>query len=824
LKNKGVTAMFERFTERARKVIILAREETARLRHEHLGTEHLLLGIIREGGGIAVAVLQRLGVELTEVRLEVEKRVARGTRKLTLGEIPFTPRAKRVLELSIEEAALMGHNYIGTEHILLGLIREGEGIAASILEDLRVDLSEVRQEIISFVQQSTSEVEETRTPALDEFGIDLTRLAVRERLDPVIGRDAEIERVIQILIRRTKNNPVLIGEAGVGKTAIVEGLAQRIVNNSVPRMLANKRLVTLDLGSLVAGTKYRGQFEERIKNVMKEIIESDNIILFIDEMHTLVGAGAAEGSMDASNLLKPALSRGELQCIGATTLNEYRKYVEKDRALERRFQTIMVAPPSVEETIEVISGLKDKYEAHHRVKITTEAIEAAAKLSDRYITDRFLPDKAIDVIDEAGARSRLKASIPPNEIKELEEKIEGLAKQKEMAVSAQEFENAARLRDKERKLKEKLDALVQKWRAEQENTNIVVTDEDVAHIVSKWTGIPLFRLEEREYEKLARMEEALHQRVVGQDEAIAAVSRAIKRSRLGLKNPRKPVGSFIFLGPSGVGKTELARALAEFLFGDENALISIDMSEYTEKFAISRLTGAPPGYVGYDEGGQLTEQVRRRPYCVILLDEIEKAHPDVFNILLQVLEDGHLTDNMGRVVDFKNSVLIMTSNIGARLVEKGGVMGFKQNDEQSSHHKMKERITGELKNIFNPEFLNRVDEVIVFHTLTKKHIGQIISLLIDQLNKQIEDKGIRIELARGAKEWLIREGYNPSYGARPLRRAIQRNIEDGIADEILRGRLKKRGVIRVGVRKDKLVFAERAVVSAKKHAVQLLPN
>ena len=590
--------MFERFTERARKVIILAREESARLRHDQLGTEHILLGIIREGGGVAVAVLQRLGVPLTELKLELEERIIKGEKKLTVGEIPFTPRAKRVLELSIEEANLMGHNYIGTEHILLGLIREEESIAASILDDLRIDLSEVRQQIINFVQRSSSEIEETKTPALDEFGIDLTLLAMREKLDPVIGRDEEIERVIQIITRRTKNNPVLIGEAGVGKTAIVEGLAQRIVNNTVPGILAQKRLVTLDLGSLVAGTKYRGQFEERIKNVMREIVESDNIILFIDELHTLVGAGAAEGSMDASNLLKPALSRGDLQCIGATTIGEYRKYVEKDRALERRFQTVTVEPPSVEETIKIIQGLKDKYEAHHRVKITDAAIEAAAKLSDRYITGRFLPDKAIDVIDEAGSRTRLKASIPPNKIKHLEDKIESLAKEKETAVAVQEFEDAARLRDKERKLKGELNTLLRDWKIEQENTHIVVTDEDVAHIVSKWTGIPLFRLEEREYEKLTRMEEELHQRIIGQDEAIAAISRAIKRSRLGLKNPKKPVGSFIFLGPSGVGKTELARVLAEFLFGDESALISIDMSEYTEKFAISRLTGATPGYVG----------------------------------------------------------------------------------------------------------------------------------------------------------------------------------------------------------------------------------
>ncbi len=816
--------MFERFTERARKVIILAREEAARVKHEHLGTEHLLLGIICEGEGVAAAVLQHLGVPLPEIKLELERGLTRGTKKVAMGDIPFTPRAKKVLELSIEEATLMGHNYIGTEHVLLGLIREEEGIAASILEDLRINLAEVRQEVINFLQHSVSGPEETQTPALDEFGIDLTQLALKEKLDPVIGRDDEIGRLIQILTRRTKNNPVLIGEAGVGKTAIVEGLAQCIVNNTVPGVLAQKRLVTLDLGSLVAGTKYRGQFEERIKNIMQEIVETDNIILFIDEMHTLVGAGAAEGSMDASNLLKPALSRGELQCIGATTLNEYRKYVEKDRALERRFQTITVEPPSVEETSTIIKGLRSRYEAHHRVSITDEAIAAAAKLSDRYINDRFLPDKAIDVIDEAGSRARLAACIPPADINRLENKIENLAKEKETAVSAQEFEVAARLRDKERKLKGELNALLREWEHEQENTEVVVTDEDVAHIVSKWTGIPLFRLEEREYEKLARMEDELHQRVIGQDEAIAAISRAIKRSRLGLKNPKKPVGSFIFLGPSGVGKTELARTLAEFLFGDEKALISIDMSEYTEKFAISRLTGAPPGYVGYAEGGQLTERVRRRPYCVILLDEIEKAHPDVFNVLLQVLEDGHLTDSMGQVVDFKNSVLIMTSNIGARLIEKGTTLGFQKNDVDTSYHKMKESIMAELKKTFTPEFLNRVDESIVFHPLNLKHIGQIVKLLINQLNLQIKDKGIKVELARGAKDWLVREGYNPSYGARPLRRAIQRNIEDGLADEILRGCLKKRGTIKVGVKKNKLVFAEKTTTSRKNRSKELLPE
>ncbi len=609
---------------------------------------------------------------------------------------------------------------------------------------------------------------------------------------------------------------MLIGEAGVGKTAIVEGLAQRIINHIVPDILLDKRLVTLDLGSLVAGTKYRGQFEERLKNVIYEIIEANNIILFIDEMHTLVGAGAAEGSMDACNLLKPALSRCELQCIGATTLNEYRKYVEKDRALERRFQAITIEPPSVNETIEIIKGLKSKYEAHHQIEITDAAIAMAAKLSERYITERFLPDKAIDVIDEAGSYVRLKASIPPDKLKLLEDKIETLNKEKDAAVCAQEFEKAAGLRDSERTLKNKLNTLLHNWKYKQQKNRVVVDEDDVAHIVSKWTGIPLMKLEEGEYEKLARMEYELHKRVVGQDEAIAAVARAIKRSRLGFKNPKKPVGSFMFLGPSGVGKTELARALAELLFGNENALISIDMSEYTEKFAISRLTGAPPGYIGYDEGGQLTERVRRRPYSVVLLDEIEKAHPDVFNVLLQVLEDGHLTDSMGQVVDFKNTVLIMTSNLGARFIEKGSTLGFQVKDEQTPYNKIRTKIIDELKSAFNPEFLNRLDEIIVFHPLNKKHIGQIINLLIDQLNEQIEDKGIKIELGEGAKDWLIQEGYEPSYGARPLHRAIQRNIEDGIADEILHGRLKNRGIIKVGVKDDKLIFAKKSTPAGKK--------
>ncbi len=800
--------MFERFTERSRKVIILAREEAARLQHEYLGSEHLLLGLIREGGGVAVNVLQKLGVRVDDVRLEMERRVSRGSRKMTMAEIPFTPRAKRVLELAIEEANAMNLNYIGTEHLLLGLIKEREGTAAHILEDMRIDLNDVRQEVLKFMQRANPEPEESKTPALDEFGIDLTKLALEGSLDPVIGREKEIERVIQILIRRLKNNPVLIGEPGVGKTAIVEGLAQRIVNNTVPEILSHKRLVTLDLGSLVAGTKYRGQFEERLKNVLKEITASDNIVLFIDEMHTLVGAGAAEGSMDASNLLKPVLSRGELQCIGATTLGEYRKYVEKDGALERRFQIIMIDPPTVPQTIEIIKGLKEKYESHHRVKIDHKAVVASVKLADRYISDRFLPDKAIDVIDEAGSRSRLLASMPPPHVKSLEAQMEFVIQEKDMAVAAQEFERAAQLRDKERRMRADLEEQTRRWKLDQEQAVITVTEEDIAHVVSRWTGIPLQRLEEEEFQRLSRISDALHQRIVGQDEAIAAIARAIKRSRLGLKSSHKPVGSFMFLGPTGVGKTELARALAEFLFGDETSLITLDMSEFSEKFTVSRLTGAPPGYVGYDEGGQLTEKVRRRPYSVVLLDEIEKAHPDIFNVMLQVLEDGRLTDSMGRVVDFHNTVLIMTSNLGARLIEKGTV-GFQQSGRGVNYDKMKEQVLGELKRMFNPEFLNRVEETIVFHALNKKHMAQIVHLLIAQLNKHLEEKGITIDIGQDAIDWLVQKGYDPAYGARPLRPTIQRYVEDTIADGILQGKLKRHGTITVEVKHNSLVFEEK---------------
>ncbi len=807
--------MFERFTERARKVIILAREEAARLRHDYLGSEHLLLGLIREGDGIAVEVLEHMGIPLNEIRTKIERRVVKGTRHLILGEIPFTPRAKKVLELSIEEANLLGHNYIGTEHVLLGLIKEENGLAASVLEDLRLDLNEVRQELLQLIQEIPPQgKEDCQTPTLDEYGVDLTHLAQGGRLDPVIGRADEIERLIQILSRRTKNNPVLIGEAGVGKTAVVEGLAQRIVKNRVPEGLLGKRLIRLDLGALVAGTKYRGQFEERLKSVMTEIIENYKIILFIDELHTLVGAGAAEGSMDASNLLKPALSRGEFQCIGATTLNEYRKFIEKDRALERRFQTIMVKEPSVEQTIEIIYGLRARYEEHHHVKINDSAVKHAVRLANRYISDRFLPDKAIDVIDEASSRCRLRAATPPLKIQTLETKIDDTRLAKDSAVYDQEFERAAKLRDKERKLKNDLEQLITEWHEKLAKRIVRVTTEDVAHIVSKWTGIPLTRLEGQEANRLNTMEQELHKRIIGQNEAIRSLAKAIRRSRSGLNDPKKPVGSFIFLGPSGVGKTELARALAEFLFGDESALIQLDMSEYSEKFASSRLTGAPPGYVGYDEGGQLTERVRRQPYSVILLDEIEKANPDIFNNLLQIMEDGRLTDNMGRVVNFKNCVLIMTSNIGARFVEKAARVGFSSADENFSFQKMKETILGELKHTFNPEFLNRVDDFIVFHTLKKEELSEIVEIQIKQLNQQLKEKGVRIHVMPKAKEWLIQKGFSRKYGARALRRVIQKNIEDAVAEKILEGGWKKRS-IQVGVRNKKLVFTEKTTGKQK---------
>ena len=801
--------MFERFTERARKVIILAREEAIRLGHNFVGTEHLLLGLVREGDGLAMAILKKLTVNLSTLKGEVEKIVSVGTQVSPAGEVPFTPQAKKVLEYAISEARSMGHNYIGTEHLLLGLVREGEGIASLVLRDVGVTVAAAKaqaQELLG--EQATKAAGTGRTPALDEFGVELTNMARQGKLDPVIGREAEIERVIQILSRRTKNNPVLIGEAGVGKTAIVEGLAQRIVASDVPETLLRKRVVQLDLPGMVAGTKYRGQFEERLKAVIKEIQQTGNVIIFIDELHTLVGAGAAEGAIDASNMLKPALARGEIQVIGATTMDEYRKYVEKDRALERRFQTIFVGQPSVDETIRILREIKDRYEAHHSAVITEEAVVAAARLSHRYIADRFLPDKAIDVMDEAGSRARLKSLMLPEDIREMENEVERLRQQKEDAIRTQAFEVAARLRDAERRLRAELEERRNKWKEFKTKEKIIVDDEDIAYIVSKWTGIPLYQIEEAEAQRLLRMEEDLGKRVVGQEEAIRAVTRAIRRSRSGLKNPRRPVGSFIFLGPTGVGKTELAKALAEFLFGTEDAIVRVDMSEYMERFAVSRLIGAPPGYIGYDDSGQLTEKVRRRPFSVILLDEIEKAHPEVFNLLLQIFEDGHLTDSYGRQVDFKNTILIMTSNIGARQITMHAPMGFTTGSQEQSYAKMKETVLAELKKTFNPEFMNRIDEVIVFHPLAKEHMRKIADLMLQRLQSQLDEKRITLMMSDDAKEFLIDKGYDPQFGARPLRRAIQRYVEDLLAEEMLRGGLTEGSTVRVKAGVDVLTAEE----------------
>jgi ATP-dependent Clp protease ATP-binding subunit ClpC len=799
--------MFKRFTERARRVIILAREEAERHHHEYLGTEHILLGMLKDGGGIAITVLQKAGLSIDQIRMEVERHLPRNANALIVGEIPFTPKAKKVLEYGVEEARLMGHNYIGTEHLLLGLLKEKEGIAAKVLNALGIRLVETREKILNLLQEpATKTKEKSKTPALDEFGRDLTELAQNGKLDPVIGRENEIERVVQILSRRTKNNPVLIGEPGVGKTAIVEGLAQRIINREVPQLLFDRRVVSLDLGALVAGTKYRGQFEARMKAIMKEIVQAENVMIFIDELHTLVGAGAAEGSVDASNMLKPALSRGEIQCIGATTLDEYRKYIEKNGALERRFQPIMVDPPSVEESIEILKGLRDRYERHHRLRIPDASIEQAVKLSARYVTDRFLPDKAIDVMDEAGARVRLQRITPPPMVRDLQRKINEIVRLKKEKIENQEFEKAVELRDQEEDTRRQIDALKQEWEDAHDERELTVTEEDMAYVVSRMTGIPLSKIEEAESQRLLNMEDELHKRVVGQEEAIAVVTRAIRRSRAGLKDPRRPVGTFIFLGPTGVGKTELARALAEFLFGNESALIRVDMSEYMERFNVSRLTGAPPGYIGYDEGGQLTEQVRRKPYSVVLLDEIEKAHPDIYHVLLQVMDDGHLTDSYGRKVDFKNVVLIMTSNLSARTIEKNTAIGFQRDAEEVTFSKMKEGVMNELKKTFNPEFLNRVDESVMFHPLQMEHIKQIVDIMLLRLNQQMAERGITLELDDSAKEWLAQQGYDSAYGARPLRRAIQRHIEDPLSEEVLRGEFPNGGVVEVKLAGEELVF------------------
>ncbi|HOZ46386.1 MAG TPA: ATP-dependent Clp protease ATP-binding subunit [Candidatus Hydrogenedentes bacterium] len=787
--------MWERFTERAKHVVSTAREEATRLGSEYVRTEHILLGLCREPEGIAARSLENLGVDIEALALEIEQQVQPGSSVVSGDDIAFTPRAKKVLELAVDEARRFNHSYIGTEHILLGLLKEGEGIAAKVLQDMKVDLGRVQAEIIRLLGDQapqtggaqTGASRKSQTPALDTFGRDLTVLALEGKLDPVIGREAEIERVIQVLSRRMKNNPVLIGEAGVGKTAIVEGLAQAIVAGEVPDLLLNRRVLTLDLAGVVAGTKYRGQFEERLKAVMKEIRRADNIILFIDELHTIVGAGAAEGAVDAANMLKPGLSRGELQCIGATTMDEYRKHIEKDAALARRFQTILVEAPTVDETVRIIKGLRDKYEAHHRVKFSDEAVVAAARLSNQYITDRFLPDKAVDVIDEAGARARLKATTRPLELKDCEREIEQVTQEKEAAIRRQEYEKAARLRDTERKLIADLEDRKRNWEKQRDSSETEITAEDIAYIVSKWTGVPLTKIEETESERLLRMREELHKYIVGQEEAIDAVTRAIQRSRAGLRSKRRPVGSFLLLGPTGVGKTLLAKTLAGFLFGNEEALITIDMSEYMEKFAVSRLAGAPPGYVGYNEGGQLTEQVRRRPYSVVLFDEIEKAHPDVFNSLLQVLEEGQMMDATGRRVDFSNTVVMMTSNAGARRIGRNTTVGFHRDTQAEEYKRMRERVIEEARKVFNPEFMNRVDEVLVFHHLTHEHLLGVVDIQVREVIERVLEKGIEMELTPEAREFLVRVGSDEQYGARPLRRAVQQHIEDPLSELLLRG-------------------------------------
>ncbi|MFB7141137.1 ATP-dependent protease ATP-binding subunit ClpC [Gottfriedia sp. NPDC056225] len=788
--------MFGRFTERAQKVLALSQEEAIRIGHSNIGTEHILLGLVREGEGIAAKALLALGLSPEKVQQEVETLIGRG--QGVAQTVHYTPRAKKVIELSMDEARKLGHSYVGTEHILLGLIREGEGVAARVLNNLGVSLNKARQQVLQLLGSNESSsnhqngsANQANTPTLDSLARDLTVSAREGRLDPVIGRSKEIQRVIEVLSRRTKNNPVLIGEPGVGKTAIAEGLAQQIVNNEVPEILRDKRVMTLDMGTVVAGTKYRGEFEDRLKKVMDEIRQAGNIILFIDELHTLIGAGGAEGAIDASNILKPSLARGELQCIGATTIDEYRKYIEKDAALERRFQPIQVDQPSVEESIQILQGLRDRYEAHHRVSISDQSIIEAVKLSDRYITDRFLPDKAIDVIDEAGSKVRLRSFTTPPNLKELELKLEEVRKEKDAAVQSQEFEKAASLRDSEQRLREQLEDTKRQWKEKQGKENSEVTVEDIANVVSSWTNIPVTKLAQTEADKLLNMESVLHKRLIGQEEAVVAVSKAVRRARAGLKDPKRPIGSFIFLGPTGVGKTELARALAETIFGDEDAMIRIDMSEYMEKHATSRLVGAPPGYVGYDEGGQLTEKVRRKPYSVILLDEIEKAHPDVFNILLQVLEDGRLTDSKGRTVDFRNTLVIMTSNVGASALKTNKYVGFNINDGEKDYKDMKGKVLEELKKAFRPEFLNRIDETIVFHSLEKKHIKEIVHLMVNSLTKRLKEQEIDLELSDAAIDKISDEGFDAEYGARPLRRAIQKQVEDRLSEELLKGNIEK---------------------------------
>ncbi len=805
--------MYGRFTEKAEKAIAYAQEGAMKLGHNYVGTEHLLLGLVQEGTGVAAHVLRSQDVTLEKVIKEIENLIGKGEQ---MGQQPlgFTPRTKRVLELSFKEARSMGQNYIGTEHLLLGMLKEGDSVAIRILLDLGVDIQKLASEIMRMLKEEIPGAmsgehipENTDTPTLNQFGRDLTEMAREDKFDPVIGRDKEIERVIQILTRRTKNNPCLIGEPGVGKTAIAEGLAQKIVSGNIPEILKNKRIVTLDLASMVAGAKYRGEFEERLKKALNEVRKAGNVILFIDEMHTIIGAGAAEGAIDASNILKPLLARGEIQVIGATTLDEYRKHVEKDAALERRFQPIMVEQPTVEETLKILKGIRDKYEAHHSVKITDEALRAAAELSDRYITDRFLPDKAIDLIDEASSRVRLKSFTAPPDLKKLEEELAKLSKEKEDSIRLQEFEKAARIRDQESRLREELQKARTNWQKNNQTKTDTVTEEDIAEVISSWTGIPVSRLTQEESERLMKLEEILHKRVVGQDEAVKAVARAIRRGRVGLKDPNRPIGSFIFLGPTGVGKTELSRALAEALFGDENEMIRIDMSEYMEKFSTSRLIGSPPGYVGYDEGGQLTEAVRRKPYSVVLFDEIEKAHPDVFNILLQILEDGRLTDSQGRVADFKNTVIIMTSNVGARLINEPRRVGFAADtDSRQTYEEIKKNVMGELKREFRPEFLNRIDDIIVFHPLEEEHYKQIVSIMIKNLVERLSNK-VSLDVSDEVIDFIAKKGQDKIYGARPLRRSIQNMIEDKLAEAILDGKVKAGNKIRVEVKDDELVFS-----------------
>ncbi len=820
------------FTPRAQQVLALARKEADRFNHSFVGTEHLLLGLINLGQGVAVNVLQKMGLDLETVRLEVEKQVGTGPDQKLAGNIPYTPRVKKVLELTKKEAKALHHTYVGTEHILLGLLREGEGVAARVLKNLDIDIDLCRQEILQELDPNFEDNEEVangveeevdtnkkqvKTPALKAFGRDLTEIAKKGEMDPVIGRSEEIERVIQVLCRRTKNNPVLLGEAGVGKTAIVEGLAQEVAKGNIPEILREKRVITLDLALMVAGTKYRGQFEERIKAVMDEIRRAKNVILFIDELHTIVGAGSAEGTMDASNIIKPALSRGELQCVGATTLNEFRKYIEKDAALERRFQSVKVEPPSIEDAIEILKGLRARYEDHHKMDLTDKAVEASVKLSERYITGRFLPDKAIDIMDEAGARARIKSMTRPPEVKKLEDSIEETRIKKEEAIKEQQFETAASMRDEEKKSKEKLDVVLSEWKKNSEENRVLVDEDDIMHVVSKWTGIPLKRMEQGEIQKLLAMESILSELVVGQNEAVETLCKALRRSRADLKDPARPIGAFMMLGPTGVGKTLLAKSLALNMFGDSKALVQLDMSEYMEKFNVSRLVGSPPGYVGYEEGGQLTEKVRRNPYSVVLFDEVEKAHPDVTNMLLQILEEGKLTDSFGRQVDFRNTIILLTSNVGADRLQKGSSMGFTSPDEEEDYTRMKENLTEEAKKVFRPEFLNRFDDILVFRSLGKEELKNILELELDKVRKRLIERNIQFELDDSARDLLLEKGYDPTYGARPMRRAVEKYLEDPMAEEIIRGDLREGEIIAITKADDQLKFSQKKRPSKSKN-------